>query len=86
MSNEYSQPLQVLFTLPEDPFDYEDYDFLEIGITPEHIPELTKLILDEKYYLEEPEDEEWFYPHLFAYRALAQLKTEKAIEVMIQGV
>jgi hypothetical protein len=27
MINEYSQPLQVLFTLPEDPFDYEDYDF-----------------------------------------------------------
>jgi hypothetical protein len=40
------------------------------------------LILDDKYYLEEPEDEEWSYPHLFAYRALAQLQTEEAIEAI----
>jgi Protein of unknown function (DUF1186) len=85
-NNKYSEPLQFLFTLPEDPFDYEDYDFLALGITTEHIPELAKLVLDEQFYLEDPEDEEWLYPHLFAYRALAQLKTEEAIDAIIQGI
>ena len=48
-----------------------------MGITTEHIPELTKLILDEKYYISE--DEDLGYPQLFAYQALGQLKTEAAM-------
>jgi Protein of unknown function (DUF1186) len=86
INNKYSESLQFLFTLPEDPFYYEEYDFLTLGISAENIPELAKLVLDEQFYLEDPEDEEWFYPNLFAYRALAQLKTEEAIDAMIQGV
>jgi hypothetical protein len=54
-----------------------------MGITTEHIPELTKLILDEKYYLSE--DEDAGYPQLFAYQALGQLKTESAIDALVEG-
>ncbi len=83
---QYSEALQPLFQLSlesADPYELDAHEFLALGITAEHIPELTKLILDEKYYLSE--DEDLGYPQLFAYQALGQLKTESAIDALIEG-
>lgn len=66
--HQYSEALQPLFQLSlesADPYELDVHDFLALGITAEHIPELTELILDEKYYLSE--DEDLGYPQLFAY-------------------
>jgi hypothetical protein len=83
---QYSEALQPLFQLSADsvdPYELDAHNFLEMGITAEHIPELTELILDEKYYLSE--DEDLGYPQLFAYQALGQLKTESAIDALVEG-
>ena len=81
---QYSEALQPLFQLSAesaDPYELDAHNFLEMGITTEHIPELTELILDEKYYL----SEDLGYPQFFAYQALGQLKTESAIDALVAG-
>lgn len=87
MSNQsYSEALQPIFQLSadsSDPYELDAHDFLAMGITTEHISELTKLILDEEYYLSE--DEDLGYPQLFAYQALGQLKTASAIDALVEG-
>jgi hypothetical protein len=60
------------------PHELVEHDFLAMGISTEHIPELTKLILEEEYYISD--DGELGSPQLFAYQALGQLKTETAID------
>jgi hypothetical protein len=85
-TRQYSEPLQKLFELSKssaDPYKLDEYDFLAMGMTAEHIPELTKLILEEEYYISE--DQDLGSPQLFAYQALGQLKTEAAIEALVQG-
>ncbi len=85
-TRQYSEPLQQLFELSKssaDPYELDEHDFLAMGITTEHIPELTKLILEEEYYISE--DRELGSPQLFAYQALGQLKTEAAIDALVQG-
>jgi hypothetical protein len=84
-SHQYSAILKPFFELSEseaNPYELNDHDFLSMGITTAHIPELTELILDEEYYLDE---EDLGYPQLFAYQALGQLKTPEAIDSLIQG-
>ncbi len=78
----YSEILQQLDRL-EDPYEIEKHDFLALGITTAHIPELIETILEDRYYLDEDEES---LAHLFAYLALGQLKTDASIDGLILGV
>lgn len=86
--NTYTEPVSKLLKLgrPEDV--WQDYSLL--GIAREDIPELLRLAQDNALrYLEPPEDfphnedlPEW-YAQVHAWRALAQLRAEEAIPVML---
>lgn len=84
MENTYAQPVSKLLKLgrPEEPWQ----DYLALGITPNDIPELIRLVEDHELRIMEPpvdlpDDEdlpEW-YAQIHAWRALGQLKAEAAI-------
>ena len=82
----YSEPVQKLLQLgmPEVN-DWPDY--LAMGVTPEHIPELIELVGDEALRWEddlgEDEDQPQWYAQIHAWRSLGQLKAEQAIPALI---
>lgn len=88
MTNVYSEPVARLLQLgrPEEPW----LDYLVLGITPGDLPELLRLVQDnELRYLEPPDNLpeetellEW-YGQIHAWRALAQLKAEEAIQALL---
>jgi hypothetical protein len=80
----YSEILDRLDKLDGSPYEIDKYDFLELGITTAHIPNLIETILDDKYYFDE--STEASIAHLFAYVALGQLKTDAAIDGLMLGV
>lgn len=54
-------------------------DYLELGFKPEHIPDLIEMATDEKLNKGDPKSLEVWAP-VHAWRTLAQLKAEEAIE------
>jgi hypothetical protein len=80
----YPAILQQFSQIESDPYEVDAHNLLSLGITIEMIPDLIDTILDEKYYVDDDSIEG--YPHLFAYIALAQLKTPAAIDGLITGV
>ena len=90
MTNTYTEPVTKLLKLGR-PAAGPWLDYSTLGITLEHIPELILLVEDHDLLrkMEQPadlpEDEdlpEW-YAQVHAWRALAQLKTEEAIPVIL---
>lgn len=89
MANTYTGPVSKLLKLgrPENPW----YDYLTLGITSEDLPELIRLAQDnELRWLEQPDDllddedlPDW-YAQIHAWRALAQLKAEVAIQPLLR--
>jgi hypothetical protein len=85
----YTEPVSKLLTLEEPNID-SWADYLEMGFTREHIPELIRLLEDKELrWMERPEDfpdedklPEW-YAQIHAWRALAQLKAEEAIPALL---
>ena len=85
----YHEPVSKLIKLgrPGDPWQ----DYLALGITREHIPELIRLVQDDKLRLAKPPDDfpkgedfpDW-YAQVHAWRALGQLQAEEAIPASIE--
>src|SRR5579864_2999502 len=86
----YTSPVDKLLTLGEAEFVLPEKwpDYLELGLGPEHIPELIRMATDrELRNIEAEEDEEEdpeFWAPIHAIRALGQLHAEAAIEPLVQ--
>lgn len=78
----YHEPVASLMRLG-DVRHQEWRDYLALGLTEAHVPELCRMILDEDLHWADSEtDEVWSAVH--AWRALAQLKAESAIPALIE--
>lgn len=79
----YQAPVAQLLTqgYPESLYSTEGSDYLQsFGFTEDHIPELSRLAAGENLNWD---DEEERYAPMHACRALGQLKTETAIQVLL---
>lgn len=85
----YTEPVSKLLTLGR-PANGGWHNYLKMGFTSEHIPELIRLVEDKELrWMESPADlpedgdiTEW-YGQIYAWRALAQLKAEEAIPALL---
>lgn len=77
----YQEPVAALLTLG-DVRGEARYDYRSLGLVEEHIPELARLAADPELYWGNPESEEVWAP-LHAWRALADLRAEGAIEALV---
>ena len=81
-SNPYPEIFATLLALGEAEWnEYEDY--LDLGFTQEHIPDLIRIATDRRLIVEAEEPEFWAPIH--AWRALAQLDAKEAIEPLIRN-
>ncbi len=86
----YTPPVDKLLTLGEpEPFAPDRWpNYLELGLGPEHIPDLIRMATDHEIRSIEPkegeEEELEFWAPIHAIRALGQLHAEAAIEPLIQ--
>jgi len=85
---DFSSPVNKLIALGEkDARSGKWPDIVELGITPEHIPELLRIIDEtESFWPEEPVDDPQVYAPIHAWRALGQLKAEQAVPALIELV
>jgi PBS lyase HEAT-like repeat len=81
----YQPPVERLLTYGESnritPDEWPDYR--ELGIGPEHIPELIRMATDEELNLAAAESTEVWAP-LHAWRALGQLRAVEAVEPLLE--
>jgi Protein of unknown function (DUF1186) len=81
-TDNYSLPVSQLLT-HGDPFEVEDWsDYLNLGLTTEHIPALIEMALDEALYQSQEDPTYWAPIH--AWRTLGQLQAEAAIDPLIR--
>ena len=78
MARDYKQPVSKLLELG-DCWNEPWMDYTELGIGPEHVPELIRLALDEELYLV-GSDSDLSWAGVHAWRALAQLRAAEAAE------
>jgi HEAT repeat protein len=87
MSEAYRDPVAQLLTLgdprQEGQMASEWRDYAALGLTGEHVPELARMALDEDLHGAEPESADVWAP-LHAWRALGQLRTESAVEPLLE--
>jgi PBS lyase HEAT-like repeat-containing protein len=86
----YTSPVDKLLTLgkPESSSPERWPNYLELGLGPEHIPELIRMAIDPEFRgpeaQEESEEEDPdFWAPLHAIRALGQLHAEAAVEPLV---
>ncbi len=83
-TNSYARPVDQLLTYGEgqivSPDDWPHY--LELGLGPEHIPDLIRLATDEELIWDDSDRLEVWAP-LHAWRALGQLRAKEAIEPLL---
>jgi len=77
----YADPVPRLLTYGESCELWPDY--LELGFTKEHIPDLIRMLTDPDLNNPELEGPEFWAP-LHAWRTLAQLKAEEALQPLMQ--
>ena len=78
-----TSPVDLLLIMG-DPRKSREWDnYLELGLGPEHTPELILLATDENLHQADPESEE-VWAALHAWRALGQLRAEEAVEPLLQ--
>ncbi len=78
----YTSPVTQLFDL-ENPDQIKDWSFyLTLGITIQHLPELSRMAIDR--LLINSEEGETFFAVIHAWRTLAVLETPEAIAPLIQ--
>lgn len=83
MSSPYPPPVARLLELGEDSVTSTWMDYRELGLGPEHVPDLVRVATDER--LNDPDSEEsqtWAPPH--AWRALGQLRAVEAVEPLLE--
>ena len=79
----YPEPVAGLMTLGDVRDKTEWRDYLALGFTEQHVPDLCRMILDEGLWWADSEsDEVWSAIH--AWRTLAQLRAESAIPCLIE--
>src|SRR5438876_5718110 len=85
----YTSPVDKLLTLGKaEPVDSEKWpNYLELGLGPEHIPDLVRMATDRELRSLEPEEgeeeEPEFWAPVHAIRALGQLHAEAAAEPLV---
>jgi len=81
----YAPPVDKLLTMGEtDLMDPENWpDYLALGIGPEHIPDLLRMVVDEELNDPEAEGSEIWAP-VHALRMLGQLRDESTIQPLLQ--
>jgi hypothetical protein len=91
MSTPYLPPLDQLLALGEPEFGYRAQwpDYLGMGFTVEHVPELIRMVADEELDTGDDKElesgdapEQWAYIH--AWRVLGLLRAEAAIGVLVE--
>lgn len=83
-TSSYQPPVDRLLTYGEaDVVEADDWpNYLELGLGPEHIPDLIRMATDEKLN-EADRDSLAFWAPIHAWRALGQLRAEAAIEPLL---
>ena len=79
MDKNYSPLVSSLLTYGDGRELRQWPDYLELGFKPEHIPDLIEMATDEKLNKGDPKSLEVWAP-VHAWRTLAQLKAEEAVE------
>ncbi|MGC1378708.1 MAG: hypothetical protein WA821_20925 [Anaerolineales bacterium] len=85
MNENYTEPVLQLLTLGETDL-HDDRDYLKMGFTPEHIPELIRLVQDEvlrNWPVENGVGQPQAYAQVHAWRTLAQLGAAEAVPVFL---
>ena len=84
MGNPYLPPVDRLLTLDTPEFGSRKQwpDYLALGITAEHVPELIRMLIDGELYDGSEEDTSSYGP-IHAWRALGQLRAEAAIGPLV---
>lgn len=80
--NRYPPPVDKLLTYGDCRELYPWPDYLELGLGPEHIPDLIRMATDEELRWADSESLEVWAP-IHAWRALGQLRAEAAIEPLL---
>jgi hypothetical protein len=81
MDASYSPPVAQLLELGEDPVRQNPWpDYLALGLTREHVPELIRLLNDPDVQEYDEDSPRGFWPPIHAWRALGQLQAEEALE------
>lgn len=82
VETEYPAPVNRLLTYG-DARNYRDWpNYLELGIGPQHIPDLIRMATDEALNQGDPESLDVWAP-IHAWRALAQLRAEESAEPLL---
>lgn len=83
-THEYKPPVDLLLACGEKDARLRTWpDYLELGFTAEHIPELIRMATDEDLFWADSESMEIWAP-IHAWRTLGQLRAEAAIEPLLQ--
>ena len=93
MSTPYPPPVDQLLALGEPEFGHGNPwpDYLAMGFTTEHVPELIRMVGDEELYagddgeLETDMQPEWF-AYIHAWRTLGLLRAEAAIGLLVEFI
>ena len=80
--HDYKAPVSHLLTRGQTAIK-EWPNYLELGLSKEHIPELIRMVEDEDLYWAEEEDLRW-WAGIHAWRALGQLQAEEAVEPLLK--
>jgi HEAT repeat protein len=83
----YTPPVAKLLTYDEpEPVLAEDWpNYLELGIGPEHIPELIHMVADKDLRTTDPNEKDpKYWAAVHAWRALGQLRAISAVEPLLQ--
>lgn len=78
----YTEPVSLLLTNGDVRGKGEWMDYLALGFTDRHIPQLIQMMIDEDLSQADSDNPEVWAP-LHAWRTLAQLRAEEAIEPLI---
>lgn len=78
----YAPPVSQLLTLGEPRSGSVWPDYLALGLTLDHVPDLTRMAVDDDLNWADPDSAEVWAP-LHAWRTLAQLRAEAAVEPLI---
>jgi Protein of unknown function (DUF1186) len=83
MSTSYSSPVSELLTFG-DCRDFREWpNYLDLGLGPEHVPELIEMATDEELNWADSESLEVWAP-VHAWRALGQLRAVSAVEPLLR--
>jgi HEAT repeat protein len=80
---DYPEPVSQLLTLGDCRGMHQWPDFLALGIGPEHVPDLIRIVEDEELNGADSDSLEIWAP-VHAWRDLGQLRAEAAIEPLIE--